>query len=451
MEYRYSMAMGIAVLLHGAEGAQGPVPFDRVLLNPQFYSEGINFGDLDRDGKADLIAGPYWYPGPDFSIKKAFRQPKATPFDPAGDSDCYAVFPYDFDGDGWLDILSFRLPGGAEAVWYRNNQGAAGYWDEHVAHTAVENESAALVDMDGDGRPEVITNSKGYGGWVSPDWTDPRKPWTFRAVTARGSWGAFTHGLGAGDINGDGRMDLIFANGWWEQPADPANAADASEKPWTAHPGSFGGQAAPQEGFGGAQMFAYDVDGDGDNDIVTSQQAHGWGIAWYENRGGGLAFTQHMVMGTAAEREKYGVAFSQLHAFALEDLDGDGLKDIVTGKRKGAHGRGLGSDVDSAAVLYWFRLTRPAGGTPVFEPHRIDATAGVGTQLIVADVNGDRSPDILTARREGAFVFLNRKPFPSGLGPAFSDPGWTGTRIAPRLPVFWRYQGRDALGRSGPD
>jgi hypothetical protein len=197
-------------------------------------------------------------------------------------------------------------------------------------------------------------------------------------------------------------------------------------------------------------MFAYDVDGDGDNDIVTSQQAHGWGIAWYENRGGGLGFTQHMVMGTAAEREKYGVAFSQLHAFALEDLDGDGLKDIVTGKRKGAHGRGLGSDVDSAAVLYWFRLTRPGGGTPVFEPHRIDATAGVGTQLIVADVNGDRSPDILTARREGAFAFLNRKLFPAGLGPVLPGPRGPGDGVIFRLPIFWRFQGRDVLGRTAP-
>ena len=121
-------------------------------LNPEFYSEGINYGDLDRDGKQDIVAGPYYYRGPDFSEKRAFRQPQATPFDVTGDSDCYSVFPYDFDRDGWLDVLSFRLAGGAEAVWYQNPQGAAGLWKEHVVFSAVDNESATFADIDADAK-----------------------------------------------------------------------------------------------------------------------------------------------------------------------------------------------------------------------------------------------------------------------------------------------------------
>ncbi len=434
-------ACAIAFPVAAQAQVEGPVAFQKVLLNAQFYSEGINFGDLDRDGKADIVAGPYWYPGPAFTEKRPFRTPRSTPFPISGDSDCYGIFLYDFNQDGWPDILSFRKDGGAEAVWYENPKGGSGLWAEHVAHSVVENESAALLDIDLDGRPEIITNSKGFGGWVQPDWARPIGAWPFRSVTTKQSWSQFTHGIGAGDLNGDGRADLIFGAGWWGQPAAPADT------PWTHHPFTFGGRANPSEDFGGAQMFAYDVDGDGDNDVVTSHQAHGWGLAWHENMGRGESFTPHLIMNTAAEKATYGLAFSQLHALALADIDGDGLKDIITGKRKGAHGNGLGTDIDSAAVLYWFRLTRPVGQLPRYVAYRIDASAGVGTQIAIGDVNGDGSPDILTSRREGAFVFLNQKTFPNALGPsprAFSPP----PRLASPWRFRWQWGRRDALGRN---
>jgi hypothetical protein len=395
-------------LLAGAGGGGAPIGgstsrppnFAKTRLNAEFYSEGINYGDLDRDGKRDIIAGPYWYPGPDHTEKRAFRQPRATPFDPSGDSDCYSIFIHDLNQDGWLDVLSFRLAGGAEAVWYENNQGAEGYWAEHVVYSVVDNESATFADIDADGKPELITVSNGYGGWAQPNWTSPGQPWTFRNVTEKGSWARYTHGMGVGDVNADGRTDLILAEGWWEQPESSSNV------PWVSHPAAFWGQAAAGESYGGAQMFVDDVDGDGDGDIVTSLQAHGWGLAWFERTDAG--FEQHLLMNTRDEEEQYGVAFAQLHAVDLADVDGDGLKDIVTGKRKGAHGNGLGAELDAPAVLYWFQLIREAGQPPRYAPHLIDSEAGVGTQVVVADINEDGLPDILTAARAGAFLFLNQ-------------------------------------------
>jgi hypothetical protein len=397
--------MILLVALLVARQATASVTFQRVLLNAEFYSEGINAGDINLDGIPDIVAGPYWYPGPAFTQKIAFRTPRATPFPTSGDSDCYAIFIHDFNGDGWRDILSFRQDGGAVAVWYENPKGAGGNWTERVAFSAVHNESPAFIDVDGDGKPELVTNSARYGGWVAPDWNAPSNAWTFRSVTAQAptswNWNQFTHGAGAGDVNGDGRIDLLFPEGWWEQPASPATT------PWTQHAVSFWGQALATEGRGGAQMHVYDMDGDGDNDVVTSLQAHGWGLAWFENQGG--TFTQRMIMNTRADTALYGAAFPQLHAVALADLDGDGLKDIVTGKRRGAHGNGLGNtELNAAAVLYAFRLTRPAGQAPRFAPQLLDTLAGVGTQVVVADVNGDGKPDILTAARQGAFVFLNQ-------------------------------------------
>ncbi len=445
------IGISVPVLAQAADPVPGGVPtvlpggvppelsFRKLRLNPQFYSEGIHHGDFNHDGSDDIVSGPYFYPGPAFTEKIAFRAPRAQPFDTTGDSDCYSVFPFDFNGDGFMDILSLRQPGGAEAVWYENPAAKAGpsaYWTEHVGYSLVENESAALTDINGDGKPEMVTNSAGYGGWATPDWSNPQGLWAFRKATAKGTWGAFTHGLGIADVNGDGRRDLIFPTGWWEQPAKIVN-----DSPWVQHPAAFWAQAAPQEGPGGAQIYAYDVDGDGDNDVVTSLQAHGYGLAWFENKGQGLTFSEHRIMFTLDQKDQYGAVFSQLHALAIGDLDGDGLIDLVTGKRKGAHGHGL-ADVDSPAVLYWFRLTRPAGQLPRFEPYLIDSEAGIGTQLTVADVNGDGAPDILTARRSGAFVFFNQRKG-TGLAPA--------RRGLPRPGSMLIHAGRNALGRSlGP-
>jgi hypothetical protein len=297
--------------------------------------------------------------------------------------------------------------------------------------------------MDGDGMPEIITNSNGYGGWAKPNWANPLLPWTFSPVTAKGTWGAFTHGIGAGDLNGDGRLDLIFPTGWWEQPTS------ATAVPWVQHSATFGGQANPSEAFGGAQIFAYDVDGDGDNDVVTSQQAHGWGLAWYENLGQGKTFVQHIIMGTRLEVPKYGVAFAQLHALAIADLDGDGLKDIISGMRKGAHGNGLGVELQAPAVLYWFRLVRTPGQLASYFPYLVDSLSGIGTQISVQDVNGDRSPDILISRRAGSFVFLNQKVFPNALAPTKYQSNKHSSAGKPSFwQHFWRFLGRDLQGKT---
>jgi len=383
--------------------ATGPrsVTFTKVRLNADFYSEGINIGDLDRDGSVDIVAGPYWYRGPAFTTKVAFREPRATPFDIGGDSDCYLIFVYDFNQDGWPDVLSFRTNGGAEAVWYENPKGAASTWTSHVVFSKSDDESPAFTDIDGDGKPELVTISNGAGGWAKPNWTNPQATWTFVPVTAKAGWGAYTHGLGVADVDGDGRSDLLLSEGWWAQPAA------ATSTPWASHPATFWAQDDPSESYGGAQMFTDDVDGDGDRDVVTSLQAHGWGLAWFENQAG--KFVKHVIVNTRAEEAQYGVAFAQPHAVELADVDGDGLKDIITGKRKGAHGNGLSAtELAAPAVLYWFKLVRGPGQPPRYEPHLIDSEAGVGTQLTVADVNNDGLPDILTAARAGAFVFLGK-------------------------------------------
>ena len=371
------------------------ISFEKTALSDVFYAEGATYGDLNGDGVMDLIAGPFWYEGPAYETVHEFYAPK--PFDPKGYSDNFFSFVYDFNQDGRSDILVIGFPG-QTATWYANPGPSGGHWTAHVVFDTVDNESPAWTDLTGDGRPEIVCIANGRYGYVEPDWSDPSQPWTFHPITPDGGWQRFTHGLGVGDVNGDGRMDLLERDGWWEQPAtldgDPV---------WTQH-------TAPFSERGGAQMYAYDVDGDGDNDVITSLYAHGYGLAWFEHVAteGGIAFVRHVIMNEQPEDNRYGVAFAELHALDLIDVDGDGLKDIVTGKRWWSHGAEGDPDVNPKPYLYWFRLVRSAEGVD-FVPHLIDDDTGIGVQVVAGDINGDQHPDVVVSNKRGTAVLLQQR------------------------------------------
>ena len=364
--------------------------FDRQKLDDQFYAEGAAVGDIDSDGHADVIAGPYWFAGPKFEKRHEIYPPKA--FGRKGYSDNFIAFTHDIDGDGRVDVLVLGFPG-KEARWYRNPGPAAldQHWPVHVAINGVDNESPTFADVTGDGQPEIVCMHEGRIGYASPG-KDPTQPWTFAAVTPKGPYQRFTHGLGYGDIDGDGRTDLLEKNGWWRQPADWDG-----KTPWAHHEYKFGGA-------GGAQMLVFDVDGDGDNDVVTALNAHAYGLAWFEQTrdGNHITFQRHDIMTDSPAGNRFGVAFSQLHALAPVDLNGDGLTDFVTGKRWWAHN---GHDPGTAdpAVVYGFILQRHDEGVE-FVPQPIDNDSGVGTQVTIGDVNGDDLPDIVVANKKGVFV-----------------------------------------------
>jgi hypothetical protein len=161
-------------------------------------------------------------------------------------------------------------------------------------------------------------------------------------------------------------------------------------------------------GSGGSQMYAYDVNGDGLNDVITALAAHGFGLAWYEQlREGG--FREHIIMNKDPRENRYGVKFSELHAIDLVDMDGDGLKDIVTGKRFWSHGRIGDPDRNDTAVLYWFQLVRGADKSVDFVPRLIDDNSGVGTQVVAGDINSDGLPDVVVGNKKGTFVMLHEK------------------------------------------
>ena len=390
--------------------------FNRIQLSDQFWSEGGNFGDLNNDRINDIISGPWWWEGPDFSKRHEYYPPRTsfklklgplTVVDVPGFegalgrenkySDNFFAWPYDFNNDGWKDILIIGFPG-TDTSWFENPRRTDVHWARHKVFDQTDNESPTFTDLTGDGRPELVCITKGRYGYAEPDQADPAKPWRFRPISPDNKYGNFTHGLGVGDVNGDRRADLIEKNGWWEQP--PSLTGDPL---WQFH--------SQPMGSGGAQMYAYDVNGDGLNDIVTSLAAHAFGLAWYEQyrEGAAIRFREHVFMNKEPAANRYGVKFSEIHAIDLADMDGDGIRDIVTGKRFWSHGRTGDPDRNDSAVLYWFKVARNADRSVDFIPFLVDGDSGVGTQVVAGDVNGDGAPDIVTANKKGTFVHLQVK------------------------------------------
>jgi putative membrane-bound dehydrogenase-like protein len=368
--------------------------FQKTQLSDKFFCEGANFGDFNRDGLMDVVSGPYWYAGPKFTERHEYYEAKA--FDIAVYSENFLAFTFDVNRDGWTDIIVIGFPG-KEAWWFANPQGKSEQWHRHVIFPVVDNESPTFTDVTGDGVPELVCCTDGRLGYAEIPKDDPTQLWKFRAISPKRDYQRFTHGLGVGDVNGDSRQDILEKNGWWEQPAP-----ESKDELWMFHEVKF---SEP----GGSQMYAFDVDGDGDNDLITSKAAHAYGLAWFENIGkndhGGIKFKEHLIMGERPEQNDYGIAFSQLHAVALADMDQDGVPDIVTGKRFWAHAEHDPGSLDPA-VLYWFRTVRDKGGVR-FVPYRIDSNSGVGTQVVAGDLNGDKLPDIVVGNKKGTFVFIH--------------------------------------------
>lgn len=396
--------------------------WEKIVIDKVFRSEGVAVGDVNKDGKLDVLVGDFWYEAPEWKIHPIRRLKDFNDTSKQkgyfgdgirGYSECMCCWADDVNGDGWVDQIVIGFPG-KPAYWYENPKGD-GPWKEHVIWHSACNESPQYVDLFGtgqrvlvmgwqpivklnayDNRPYastrfdvITTENQGQMAWFRPG-KDPTQLWEMHPISSPSQPGKevpgtqkFSHGLGIGDLNGDGRIDVICTGGWWEQPSDGINAKEA----WVFHPEKLGEACA--------DMHTMEVNGSGKPDIVCSS-AHKFGIWCFQNRGGSFL-----------RQDLFPQLVSETHALHCVDLDGSGQKGLVTGKRFWSHGKNEPGS-EAAAMIYWFKPIRGSDGTITFHPQVIDNDSGIGTQFEIKDMDGNGKLDVITSNKKGVFVLLQK-------------------------------------------
>jgi hypothetical protein len=537
------LALGVPTVNAG-DSPKTKISWKKTIVDDAFRSEGVCVVDVNKDGRPDIIAGECWYEAPKDRGGKWTRHILRADrkYDPRNYSQSFCCFSDDFNGDGYPDVIIIPFPG-EPCYWYENPGAKGGTWTPHLLTNSACNETPIFVDLFKTGKRILVmgwqparddgkgnNDDRGEMCYFLPG-KDPTQPWARHSISGPSApdkkyevpgTRRFSHGLGAGDVNSDGRMDIICTGGWWEQPAKNDGT------PWTFHPASLSN--------GCADMQVYDVDGDGTPDIICSAP-HWYGLWWFQGKRNAkdISFFQRELIPmpatlakealdrkflgkeetalygainklrdnffrkaalvanpelsrmardhaerslTAAKGQdvniagKYkgkivnvveianpaanidelarivldraekgilkpgfevGIGYargdgdnarytliigdrglfslpSATHALHVVDIDGDGLKDLVTGRRFWAHApnpKGGGGDagVNDPGYLYWFRASKDKNGYTTFIPEMIDDDSGVGTQFEIADINGDGLLDIIVANKRGVFVF----------------------------------------------
>ena len=334
-------------------------------------SETCAFADINGDGKLDIVSGEYWYEAPRWTPHR-FRDINYVP----GYIDNFADLPLDVNGDRNVDIISAYGFAG-KLVWMENPGKTGAAWKEHLIDHGYFIEFAFLVDLTNSGKSDAILPQ--YGGDNAPTaWYEHVNGGFVKHVVRSKCYG---HGIGAGDVNGDGRTDIITPEGWFEAPPDPRTGE------WKWHPDFKLGAT----GF----IYTLDINGDGRPDLVTTM-AHDYGIFWMEQAADGK-WIKHMIDDT----------YSQAHALTLVDLNGDGQKDLLTGKRYMAHDHDPGAR--EPLGIYWYEYRKDERGNIVWVKHVIDYSTrtGAGMHIPVADLYGTGGLDFAVAGKNGLFLFEN--------------------------------------------
>ncbi len=355
------------------------------------HAEAAAVMDMNGDGRLDITSGAYWYENPGAQGGE-WKRHKFRQADVDGDYvQDIAEFAIDVNHDGALDIVS----AGWESHgiwWFENPKKPDTMWQKHAITDSEFTEGMVLADVDGDGKPDLVAAHYRPAGivWISFAGGEPQ------AHHVGGKEGD-GHGVGAVDVDGDGKRDIVTVHGWYKN-------IDAAHDQWRWMPE----WEMDETGF---PIIGYDVNQDGKMDIIFGH-GHDYGLYWLEqtSENGKRAWRRHVI----------DESYSQVHALALADIDGDGQPELIAGKRYRAH---LGGDPGAyePIVIYYYKIDRTSGTFTRF-PLSYNGTAGVGTQIQVVDLDGDGDPDIVAGGKAGLHwlenLTINKVP------PAVREKDW---------------------------
>jgi len=367
------------------------MPLFKVRAIDAVQSETVAVADLNNDRRLDIISAESWYEAPNW-MKHPLRSINRA----SGYVDDFSDLPVDVDGDGYIDIVQIGYFA-RKLEWLKNPGSSGGAWTVNEIESVGPTEFAFLVDLNNDGKavellPQFTRAANQPAAWYEIQ----QGKWIKHVVSQPGFFG---HGIGAGDMNGDGRQDIVTPTGWFEAPPDVRAPGE-----WTFHRTSWNQMGttcapidaaavrpAPSE-YG--YMYVRDMNGDRRPDILTTM-GHSCGVLWFEQAGDGN-WTRHVIDD----------AWSAAHASTLADIDGDGRLDFVTGKRAQIHSDATAAERDHLG-MYWYAL--PSGSSQAATRHVIDegGSMGGGLQIVAVDIEGDGDLDVIACGKTGLYLAEN--------------------------------------------
>jgi hypothetical protein len=349
------------------------IQWQKIKLSEERY-ESAGVFDVDNDGVLDIVSGGFWYQGPDWTKHKLCDVMAEGEY-----YDDFSTIPFDVDGDEYLDVVTGGWFG-EELVWRQNPKGRPVEWQTHLIYRTGNVETTRAWDVDGDGELEICPNTPGAGLTF---FKHNKSTGGFdRIVVSESPQG---HGLGFGDVLGNGKGCFVVRNGFWEPQGDPLR------DPWTFHPEFELGTAS-------VPIVVADVNQDGVNEIVVGQ-AHGYGLDYYaptQDAQGGRTWTKHPI----------DPWFSQYHDMIWIDVDDDGENELVTGCRHRAH-NGAEPGEDDIVGLFIFKWNGESFTKQVVDYGPVPNHSGTGIFFQVADLDGNGLLDIVAPGKEGLYIFRN--------------------------------------------
>jgi dienelactone hydrolase len=365
------------------------VRFRRQLIDANCENSSCAAIDVDRDGRLDIVAGDHWYRAPNWERQRVRDVPRIR-----GRLDDYSSLPLDVNGDGLCDLVSVNYRS-RSLYWVEQPSVVGQDWPVHVIDVPGSSETGRLYDINGDGRLDVLPNGTDYAAWYElalptagdedgggrDDDPDTQVHWVRHELPDE----VAGHGIGFGDLDGDGRGDLVTSHGWFRGPQDAAADRWLPMGEFQLHRDAS------------IPILIHDVDADGDQDVVWSR-AHNIGVYWLEQvpvAAGGRKWMWHAIDTSVAT----------LHAPLLADIDQDGQLDLLAGKRYLGHD-GRDPDETSPLGIYCYRFDRNHHSWRR-DILSLGGSCGWDLDPKCVDLDGDGDLDLLAPARCGLYLLEN--------------------------------------------